>query len=58
MFALPMKIRCNNELPTMSILTPLEEQLVSTITTFEQIGYKRSQIGLNRTIINMHAYLD
>jgi hypothetical protein len=60
-FATPEQIRCNTPLPDVSTLTELEERLVSLRIAFAQIrpwGYKRPQMGLTGSIINVHVQLD
>jgi hypothetical protein len=60
-FATPEQIRCNTPLPDVSALTELEERLVSLRIAFAQIRpwrYKRPQMGLTGSIINVHVQLD
>jgi len=60
-FASPSQIRRNNKLQSIAMLTTLEERLVAPRMAFAQIrqlGYKRSQIGLTGTIINVPSDLD
>jgi hypothetical protein len=60
-FATPDQIRCNTPLPDVSALTELEERLVSLRIAFAQIrpwGYKRPQMGLTGSIINVPVQLD
>jgi hypothetical protein len=60
-FATPDQIRCNTPLPDVSTLTELEERLVSLRIAFAQIrpwGYKRPQMGLTGSIINVPVQLD
>ena len=54
-FVSPSHIQSNTELTYVRMLTTLEEKLVSPRMAFVQIrqlGYKKAQIGLTRTIIN------
>lgn len=60
-FATPEQIRRNIPLPTVNTLSNLEERLVSLRISFSQIrqwGYRRSQIGLTGSIINVPAHMD
>ena len=60
-YASPLQIHRNILLPSMSALTSLEESLVSPRITFahiRQLGYRRAQLGLTGTIINVPADLD
>ena len=55
-YATPQNIRMNNALQYVYQLTQLEECLVSLRIAFAQIwelGYKRSQVGLTGSIINV-----
>jgi hypothetical protein len=55
-FATPDQIRRNKPLADVGTLSELEERLVSLRIAFAQIipwGYKRSQMGLTRSIINV-----
>ena len=57
-FACPSRIRRNTILEYVTTLTQLEERLVAPRMAFAQIkqlGYKRAQIGLTGTIINVPA---
>jgi hypothetical protein len=48
-------------LPVTSTLSELEERLVSLRIAFAQLrqwGYKRSQMGLTGSIINVHVHID
>jgi hypothetical protein len=59
--ATPDQIRCNTPLPYVNTLTQLEERLVSLRIAFAQIrlwGYKRPQMGLTGSIINVLVQLD
>ena len=60
-FAVSEQIRCNTPLHTVETLSELEERLVSLRIAFAQIrkwGYKRSQMGLVGSIINVHVHMD
>ena len=60
-FATPEQIRCNISLPTVNILSDLEERLVSLRIAFAQIrqwGHRRSQIGLTGSIINVLVHME
>ena len=60
-YASPSQIHRNILLPSVSALTSLEERLVSSRTTFAQVRqlvYKRTKLGITRTIINVPADLD
>jgi hypothetical protein len=60
-FATLDRIRCNTTLADVSALMELEERLVSLRIAFAQIrpwGYKRPQMGLTRSIINVPIQLD
>jgi len=60
-FATPEQIRRNISLPTVNILSDLEERLVSLRIAFAQIrqwGHRRSQIGLTGSIINVSVHMD
>jgi len=60
-FALPLYIRRNEKLIFIAHLTYLEERLVAPRMDFAQISqlsYKRSQIWLRRTIINVPSNLN
>lgn len=60
-FASPYQIRRNKKIDHVSTLTPLEERLVAPRMAFAQIrqlGYKKDQIGLASTIINVLVNLD
>jgi len=57
---MPDQIKCNTPLPYVSTLTKLEDILVSLRISFAQIkpwGYKRPQMGLTRSIINVPIQL-
>lgn len=56
LYATPKHIKTNKPLQHTATLTKLEERLVSLRIAFAQIwqlGHKRSQVGLNGTIINV-----
>jgi exonuclease III len=60
-FATPEQIRRNMPLPMVKELSELEERLVSLRIAFAQIrqwGYKRSQMGLTGSIINVPVHMD
>ena len=60
-FASPICIRRNTKLESVSTLTHLEERLISPRLAFAQIrqlGYKKSQIGLTGSVINVPSNLD
>jgi len=60
-FATPEQIRCNMPLQIVSTLSKLEDILISlriTLAQIRQLGYKRSQMGLNGSIINAHVHMD
>lgn len=60
-FSSPSQICRNKKLDSILTLTPLEERLVAPRMAFveiRQLGYKRAQIGLIGTIINIPANLD
>jgi len=59
--AVPEQIRRNKPLSIVATLSELEERLVSLRIAFAQIrqwGYKRSQMGLTGSIINVPAQMD
>jgi len=59
--ATPYQIRCNTPLPDVTTLSKLEERLVSLRIAFAHIrpwGYKRSQMGLTLSIINVPIQRD
>lgn len=60
-FATPEQIRRNNPLQIVTTLSELEERLVALRIFFSQIrqcGYKRSQMGLTGSIINVPVHMD
>jgi hypothetical protein len=60
-FATPDQIRCNTTLADANALAELKERLVSLQIAFAQIrpwGYKRPQMGLTGSIINVSVQLD
>ena len=60
-FATPEHIRSDKPLPLVGTLSELEEILVSLRIAFAQIrkwGHKRLQMGLTRSIINVHVHMD
>ena len=60
-FASPLCIRRNTTLEFVLTLTHLEERLISPRLAFAQIrqlGYKKSQIGLTGSVINVPSNLD
>ena len=60
-FATPENIQTNSPLEHIKVLSQLEERLVSLRIAFAQIwelGHKRSQLGLTRSIINVPVNLN
>jgi len=61
LFASPLRIRRNTKLESVSTLTHLEEILISPRLAFaqiQQLGYKKSQIALTGSVINVPSNLD
>jgi len=60
-FTTPDQIRRNKHMPVVSTSSELEERLVSLRISFAHIrpwGYRQSQMGLTRSIVNVHVHID